>query len=301
MINSKIARLPALTPMVQLHVSVLLLGVSGIFAKLINLAALDIIAYRSLFTVIALGAFLASTRSQLKLRSIKDYSIAVTLGVLAALHWLTYFISIQKTSVAVGMIALFTYPVMTVVIEPLLRKRLPRRKDILLSLVVLFGVSLLFPNLWFKTSGINGEFTLGIVFGLISALCFALRNIGIQHYFKEYSARQGMFYQFAVAAILFVPFSDTTPLELSVDQIQLLVIFAIFFSALAHVLFSGAISLTSAKTVGLVACLQPLYGIMLGLIILSEVPSWTTLVGGSIIISAAIYETTRTNRKLKQN
>ena len=300
MINSKIARLPALTPMVQLHVSVLLLGVSGIFAKLINLAALDIIAYRSLFTVIALGAFLASTRSQLKLRSIKDYSIAVTLGVLAALHWLTYFISIQKTSVAVGMIALFTYPVMTVVIEPLLRKRLPRRKDILLSLVVLFGVSLLFPNLWFKTSVINGEFTLGIVFGLISALCFALRNIGIQHYFKEYSARQGMFYQFGIAALMLMPFSGTALPELGWYNIQLLIIFAIFFSAMAHVLFSGAISMTSAKTAGLVACLQPLYGIILSLIILAEVPTWTTLVGGAIILSTAIFETTQGSKQLKR-
>ena len=286
--------------MMQLHVSVLLLGMSGIFAKLINLAALDIIAYRSLFTLVALGLFLASTRTNLKLNSGKDYAVALMLGILAALHWLTYFISIQKTTVAIGMIALFTYPVMTVLIEPLLRKRLPKRQDILLSLVVLFGVSLLFPNVWFA-SDFNGEYTLGIALGLVSALCFALRNIGIQHYFKEYSARQGMFYQFAVAALLFVPFSDTSPTELSWHHIELLIVFAIFFSALAHVLFSGAISLTSAKTAGLIACLQPLYGIFLSLILLAEVPSWTTLVGGAIILSTAIYETTRTNRKLKRD
>jgi len=286
--------------MMQLHFSVLLLGVSGIFAKLINLAALDIIAYRSLFTLIALGLFLASTRTHLKLNRSKDYAVAILLGVLAALHWLTYFISIQKTTVAIGMIALFTYPVMTVLIEPLLRKRLPKGQDIVLSIVVLFGISLLFPSVWLDST-LNGEYTMGIAFGLISALCFALRNIGIQHYFRGYSAPQGMFYQFAVAALLFIPFSDTSPMELSWHHIELLIIFAIFFSAMAHVLFSGAISSTSAKTAGLVACLQPLYGIILSLIILAEVPSWTTLLGGTIILGTAIYETTRTNRKLKKD
>jgi len=292
--------LTALSPMVKLHLSVLLLGVSGIFAKLIDLAALDIIAYRSLFTVIALGLFVASTRGKLKLNSIKDYGIATLLGVLAAIHWVTYFISIQKTSVAIGMIALFTYPVMTVLIEPLFRKKLPKPQDILLSLVVLLGISLLFPNLWQQTEILNGDYILGILAGLLSALSFALRNIGIQHYFKHYTARQGMFYQFGIAALLLLPFSSTTPIELSWYDIQLLIVFAIFFSALAHVLFSGAITLTSAKTAGLVACLQPLYGMILSLFILAEIPTWTTLLGGSIILSTAIYETTRGTKKLKK-
>ena len=283
--------------MVQLHLGVLLLGVSGIFAKLIHLPALDIIAYRSVFTAVALGAFLVYSKQTLKLRSKRDYVVAVVLGVLAAVHWWTYFLSIQKTSVAIGMLSLFTYPVMIVLLEPLVRRSLPKLSDIGISLVVLFGISLLFPNLWQTDVGLSPDFTFGVVIGLFSALCFALRNIGIQHYFKGYSGTQNMFYQFGIAALLFIPFADTQFIELDLRTIELLVLFAIFFSAMAHVLFSNAIGTTGAKTAGLVACLQPLYGIVLSLIILAEVPSWTTLVGGSIILAAAIYETTYAGRK----
>ena len=287
------------SPMVQLHLGVMLLGMSGLFAKLINLPALEIIAYRSFLTVFLLAILLKFFKLPLRLRIWRDYKIAVILGVLAATHWLTYFMSIQMTSVAVGMIALFTYPVITVLLEPLLRKKLPHFKDILISLFVLFGISLLFPGFWQDSASMSEQYIWGIVLGLISALTFALRNIGIQHYFHHYSGMQAMFYQFAVTAALLLPFSDVLPTDISSHDWQLLLICVAFFTAAPHVLFAGSISKISAKTAGLVACLQPLYGILLGLLLLAEIPSLSTLIGGSMVLMAALYETAQSSKKTK--
>lgn len=113
----------------------------------------------------------------------------------------------------------------------------------------------------------------------------------MQNYFKGYSGTQGMFYQFAIAALMFVPFAPTSFGELGMHNIQLLVVFAIFFSAMAHVLFASSIGLTSARTASLVAYLQPLYGVLLSMLLLAEVPSLMTVLGGVIIVSAAMYET----------
>lgn len=286
-------------PMLQLHLGVLLLGVSGLFAKLIQLPALDIIAYRSLFTVILLFLILKFFKTPIRLRSWNDYKVAVILGVLAAIHWLTYFMSIQKTSVAVGMIALFTYPVITVLLEPLLRKQVPHIKDVLISLIVLFGISLLFPGLWQQSTELSNDYVFGVILGIISALAFALRNIGIQHYFKQYSGMQGMFYQFLVTAVLFMPFVDSQIYQLSMENIELLLLFTAFFSAAPHVLFASSISKVSAKTAGLIAYLQPLYGTLLGLLLLSEVPTVTTISGGCIILLAALYETMQSTKRAK--
>lgn len=277
--------------MLQLHLGVLLLGFSGLFAKLIDLSALDIIAQRSLFTAVGLGLFLWACKTKIRLNTKQDYVTATILGILAGLHWLTYFISIQYTTVAIGMIAMFTYPVMVVILEPLLAKRWPPAKDLFISLIVLFAISLLFPNIWFDDVAVDREFILGVCAGLFSALCFALRNIGMQNYFKGYSGTQGMFYQFAIAALMFVPFAPTSFGELGMHNIQLLVVFAIFFSAMAHVLFASSIGLTSARTASLVAYLQPLYGVLLSMLLLAEVPSLMTVLGGVIIVSAAMYET----------
>jgi drug/metabolite transporter (DMT)-like permease len=286
--------------MLQLHLGVMLLGVAGLFAKFLDLPAVDIIAYRALCTSVVLFFLLKIFKSKVRLNSLKDYKIALALGVLAAVHWVTYFASIQFTSVAVGMITLFTYPVMTVLIEPLLRKQLPQLKDILISLFVLFGISLLFPGLWQETQALSSDYMLGIGLGLISALMFALRNIGIQHYFSSYSGMQGMFYQFTVTALLLLPFAGTPAAQLSFDELQLIFILSVFFSAAPHILFANSIKNVSAKTAGLVAYLQPLYGTILGLILLSEVPSITTLLGGAIVVFAALYETVQAGKKSKQ-
>ena len=283
--------------MLQLHLGVLLLGVAALFAKLIDLPALDIIAYRSLLTMFILVTMLKVFKQPIRLRSGRDYKVAVILGVLAAIHWLTYFMSVQMTSVSVGMITLFTYPVMTILLEPLLRKQLPKGQDLLISLVVLFAISLLFPGFWQDTADVSEQYIWGIVLGLVSALTFALRNIGIQHYFTGYSGMQGMFYQFAISAILLVPFVGALPAQVALDDWYLLLICAAFFTAAPHVLFANSISKISAKTAGLVACLQPLYGTIWGLILLSEVPSISTLIGGAIIVGAALYETAQSNKR----
>lgn len=292
-------RLLSLPPMVQLHLGVMLLGMSGLFAKLIDLPALDIIAYRSFCTALLLLILLKLFKQPIRLRSWRDYKVAIALGILAAIHWLTYFMSIQMTSVAIGMIALFTYPVITVLIEPFFRRQLPQFKDIAISLIVLFGISLLFPGLWAEAPAMSDNYVLGITLGIVSALTFALRNIGIQHYFNGYSGMHGMFYQFIVTAVLFLPFVGTLPAEVSSYDWQLLLICTVFFTAAPHVLFAGSISNISAKTASLVACLQPLYGTFFGLMLLSEVPETLTLIGGFIVLCAALFETLQSTKKYK--
>ncbi len=285
--------------MLKLHLGVLLLGVSGLFAKLIDLPALDIIAYRSLLTVVLLFFVLKLSKKKIRLNSFKDYKIALVLGLLAATHWVTYFSSIQMSSVAVGMITLFTYPVFTVLLEPLFRKQLPSVRDIFVSVVVCIGISMLFPTLWNSGIEISEQYLLGIILGVVSAITMALRNIGIQHYFNTYSGTQNMFYQFLVTALVLTPFIDTLPMQISSDDWQLMVFFTACFSAAPHVLFASVIHKLSAKTVGLIAYLQPLYGITLSFFILSEVPTIMTLIGGMIIVAAAIYETFLSNKHNK--
>ena len=300
-IKLRYLKLGELHPMLKLHLGVLLLGVSGLFAKLIQLPALDIIAYRSILTVILLFTIMHISKSKIRLNSFKDYKIALILGLLAAVHWFTYFTSIQMSSVAVGMITLFTYPVFTVLLEPLLRKQLPSLRDVFVSVVVSFGISMLFPTLWSSGITLTDDYLIGIVLGVISAITMALRNIGIQHYFKEYSGTQSMFYQFLVSALVLTPFIGTTPDNVTLDNWQLLILLTAFFSAAPHILFASAIHKLSAKTVGLIAYLQPLYGISLGFLILAEIPTLMTLLGGIIILSAAIYETYLSNKHAKNN
>ena len=79
--------------------------------------------------------------------SVKDYFIGIGLGAIMALHWVTYFASMQYASISVGIIALFTFPVITVLLEPFFEKIKICWQDIVSALVVLMGIWLIVPSI----------------------------------------------------------------------------------------------------------------------------------------------------------
>ncbi len=69
------------------------------------------------------------------------------------------------------------------------------------------------------------------------------------------------------------------------------------FTALPHALFATALRYLSAKTVGLVSCLQPFYGAVLTLLVLDEQLTIRTIIGGTIIVATALFETQQSHQK----
>lgn len=281
--------------LVELHLAVLLFGGTALFSKLIPLSALDITVFRCAIAALVLALIVKASRAQLRLSCAKDYAIALLLGVIVSLHWVTYFASMQMSSVAIGMIAFFTYPVMTVLVEPLVNGTRLKLQDVICGIAVLSGVWLLIPE-----ANLGNDVTLGILVGVLSAALFTARNLLHKRYFASYSGPQAMFYQTAVAVLFLGSFVESKPLELSIDVWQLLLLLGVIFTAMPHALFTSALRHLSAKTVGLVSCLQPLYGTVLALLLLGESPSSATLLGGLLVVSTAVFETAHSHRSQRQ-
>ncbi len=272
--------------LVLLHVSIILFGGTALFARLIPLSALDITVYRSILASATLFFVLLACRNKIRLASSKDYWIVVLLGVLMGIHWVTYFLSMQLATVAVGIIAFFTYPIMTIFLEPLINKTKLKFHDIVSGFVVVIGIFFLIPEV-----NLENDATLGILSALFSAFLFTLRNILHKRHFVQYSGTQAMFYQTLIASLALFCFIDVPPHELGNENIVLVLIAGVIFTAAPHALFAGALRAISAKTVSLIACLQPLYATLLAVLILKESPNWQTMVGGLLIVSTAIFET----------
>ena len=278
--------------LIYLHIAVLLFGGTALFAKLIGLNALDITAYRAAIAGLAICVLLTLQKKPIKLHRAKDYVIAILLGVAVGIHWVTYFVGMQLAGITVGMLAFFTYPVITVFLEPLFNKSKPKTKDIISAVVVIFGIYLLIPNV-----NLGDDITLGVVTGVVSALFFALRNITHKRYFSEYGGPQTMFYQTLVASLMLCAFIEVPITEINDTDLILLLIAGVVFTAMPHSLFAASLKNLSAATAGLISCLQPLYGTILAIIILHERPSVMTLIGGALIVSAACFETWSISRK----
>jgi len=153
---------PALKSQLQIHSCVLLWGFTAIIGKLIDLAALPLVWWRMLIVVAALACVPRVWRTA---RSMPPALLGAYagIGVLVALHWLTFYgaIKLANASVAATCIALAT--VFTAVLEPRLTGSRLSIRNVALGVAVLPGVALV-------VGGVAPSMRLGIVVGAVSAL-----------------------------------------------------------------------------------------------------------------------------------
>jgi drug/metabolite transporter (DMT)-like permease len=269
----------------------MLLGGTALFSKIIPLSAIDITFGRSLTGFVMLFIFVKLSGESLKLNTLRDYLIGIGLGIIMAVHWVTYFASMQFASVSVGMIALFTFPVITVMLEPLFEKVNICWQDIISALVVLLGIGLIVP-----TVSLSNDVTLGVLIGVCSAFLYAIRNLMHRKYFSHYSGSKAMAYQMMIICPCLIFFVSEDFTSMNINTALLLLLLGTAFTALPHAMIATALKHLRAKTFSLVACMQPFYGIIFAIVLLNEAPTWQTLIGGLLIISAAIYETVNTHK-----
>ncbi|BFT28980.1 DMT family transporter [Alteromonas sp. D210916BOD_24] len=282
--------------LISLHFTVVLLGGTALFSRLVPLTASDITLVRSIFACLALFAFLKIAKDKITLNSKKDYGVAVGLGLLMALHWVTYFAAMQYAGVSVGMIALFTFPVITVLIEPFFERVRLVWQDIVSTLTVIFGVYLIVPE-----TSLENDVTLGVLIGIGSAVLYSFRNLIHRKHFKHYSGAQAMAWQTLVISVLMLPVGSQEIVQASSSSWLMLILLGTVFTALPHALIATSLRHLRAKTFSLIACMQPLYGVLLAVLLLNEKPGWSTLLGGILITSASIYETLNTHKLHNSN
>ncbi len=277
---------PVKKSLVSLHFTIMLLGGTALFSRVVPLSASDITLMRSIFACLALFAFLKIAKHKITLSCKKDYGVALGLGLLMALHWVTYFAAMQYAGVSVGMIALFTFPVITVLIEPFFERVRLVWQDIVSTLTVIVGVYLIVPE-----NTLENDVTLGVLIGIASAILYSFRNLFHRKHFKHYSGAQAMAWQTLIIAIVMLPVGSGNILNASTNAWLMLLLLGTVFTALPHALIAASLRHLRAKTFSLIACMQPLYGVFLAIVLLNEKPGWTTLLGGILITSASVYET----------
>ena len=208
-----------------------------------------------------------------------------------ALHWVTYFHAMQVAGVAIGMLALYTFPVITVLLEPFFQGTRLAGKDIIAALIVVIGIALMASD---KFNGVNASLLSGLFWGVISALLFSLRNLIQKYHLAHISTDKSILHQFIAVALVLFCFVDYQAVgTLSVKDIWLLLALGIFTTAGAHTLLVAALKHLPVKTVAMLGCLQPVIGALLAWLVLDEVISLSIVVGGSIVLLVALYESVR--------
>lgn len=277
--------------MLEIHIAVLLFGFAGLFGKWLVLSPILIVFGRTFFASLMLGAILFFSKISIRAKSRRDLAVLVLLGVILAVHWITFFHSIQISSVAVGLLTFSTFPLFVTFMEPYFFKEKLYLFDILTAGSVLLGLVLVVPSFDFQNNVTQGAF-----WGTISGFTFAVLSILNRKYVGTYPPMVIVCYQNWIAAVVLFPLIIFQDLTLRSSDYVLLAILGVFCTALAHVLFIKSLVHIKAQLASIIASLEPVYGIFFAFVLLGEVPALRTLMGGTIILGTITLATVKRKR-----
>jgi drug/metabolite transporter (DMT)-like permease len=274
--------------LIEIHLAVFLFGVSGLFGKLLSLPSIIIVLGRVFFSSIFLLFLLLYMKKDIKLKEKKHYFYLVIMGMILAIHWTTFFQSIQVSTVAIGLLAFSTFPVFVTFLEPYFFKEHIKLSNIVSAIVAFLGVMLVIPRFELGNSS-----TQGVLWGLVSGFTYAILSILNKKYVKEYSSAVIAFYEQFIAAIMLIPFYFLQKPVFQINDILLLALLGVVFTGISHLLFIKGLKNIKAQTAGIISSLEPVYGIIFVAFLLSEIPSLREVLGGMVILSAVFYSTIR--------
>lgn len=261
------------------------IATSGALGKWIALPPALAIFWRSFLAIPFLILFLRLRKQ--KLRQLFNWNFPIVLSsVFMGIHWVTYFYALQWSNVAIGMLSLFTFPIITAFLAPLFLDTSLSLKHLFLGSLTFLGIYFLVPSFTMMST-----YGLALALGLLSALCYALRNLLIKKYAPKGNGSQLMLTQVVIISGLFLPFLSWDGILESWEYAWALLFLALFTTVIGHSLFLYSLTRFSVTTASMMACIQPLYGIIIGYLFLGEIPYWGTYIGGALILLAVIIET----------
>lgn len=252
----------------QLHIAVFLAGFTGVLGKLISLNEGLLVWYRLLITVATLW-ILYMLQKKIRTQSLKTIVQLSIVGMIAALHWVTFYASIKWANVSVALVCFSSIGFFTAICEPVILKHRVRISEILLGLLTIAGIFLIFH--------FDPRYKAGIIVGIVSALLGSIFPIFNRRFVRKMTSENLMLFELTggfILLTLLLPFylKFVTKVVLFPDWMDLiwLLILSWLCTIVAFNLMTKSLQKISAFTVNLTYNLEPLYGILLAFIIYKE-------------------------------
>lgn len=255
----------------NLHFLVFIWGFTVILGLLISIPAVEIVFYRTLMASIALWILLKYRQRNLALGQVEIFKIFTT-GFLIAAHWILFFAAARVSTASVCLAGMATCSFWTSLLEPLLTRRKIKLFEVFLGLLVIIGLYIIFR--------FEFNHALGLGMAIVSAFLAALFTVINSKFTRRHNPYTITFYEMVGACIgigLFFPvylsfWATDGKLQLvphDLDWLYLLIL-ALICTVYAYSASVELMKKISAFSVNLAVNLEPVYGIILALLIFGE-------------------------------
>ena len=283
----------------HLHFVVILLGFTAILGSLISLDAIHLVWWRMLFAFIGLWFFILikGTNYLLKLR---DVFKLLVIGVVIALHWIFFFHAINVSNVSVTLGVLASTTLFTSFIEPLFNRKKILFLEVFIGLLVIGGLYIIFQ---FET-----HYYKGILFALMAALLNGLFAVLNKKISLRYEPTVISFYEmiggFGIISVYYLLTGgfDITFFKISTPDFIYILALGFLCTSYAFAAIVHIMKVLTAFNVVLAINMEPVYGIIMALIIFGENEQMSPgFYAGTIIIIAAVFTYPILKRKFIRN
>lgn len=264
-------------------------GFTGILGKLIHLSPLHIVWYRMIIAAVSLGIAMFFLKRNLKVPNRKSLFQFLGVGVIVALHWVTFYMSISLSTASLGILCLSTTTIHVAWLEPLIMKRPFSWVEFVIGGLVIFGI-------YFVSGNFDSSQYLALAYGLVSALFAALFAVSNAYLAKDHPPSKISFYEF-IAGVAFLTIVLLINGDLTSDVFNMtpsdfwwLIFLGTLCTSFAFLAVIEIVKHLGAFTVSLSINLEPVYTIVLAIFILNEneVLGDKFYIGSVLIISVVL-------------
>ena len=253
---------------IQLHVFVFLAGLTAPIGNLIQLNGLYLVFYRMLLTVLALiPIYVLHQRSNEVV--FKDKVRLMLIGVLIAIHWVCFYGSIKLANVSVALVCISCVGLFTAILEPFMFKTKFIWNELLIGLLSLIGILFIFQ--------FDIQFRTGILVGLVSSLFASIFTILNKRLTTQYTTQTIQTFEmlgglgFLAIVLLGIKNYQHSDFILPTQSDWFwLIILSLVCTVLANYLMLSALKKISAFTMNVTLNLEPVYGIIIAIILFQE-------------------------------
>ena len=279
MADLKPDRTPALA---AVNLAAVLFGSTALFGKL-PISPVWIVGGRAAFAAATLFAIVLIQRR--KAVGGVPFKGALMTGMLLALHWVSFFASVQWANVAIATLTFATFPLFTIVFQSVLRRRIPSLVEFGAGLAIIVGVALICgPGL-----PATPKAQLGAIVGVVSAVSFALFGLMSQTMTRSADPVRLSLVQNLVVTLFLVPnLIFAAPMPLTVRDWGLLALLGVVATAGSHQLYFYALKRLPAAVCGAFVSLEPVYAILFAAVMFKEPLGLPVVVSAALIVAASM-------------
>lgn len=281
-----------------MHLATFLWGLTAILGKLISIGEFPLVWYRVFFVSISM-LFIPKIISNTKQLPRKTLLTIGGIGILLAIHWVAWYGSIKYANASVAVSCIASVSLFVSVLEPLINKTPFDKSNIILGLMVIPGILLINQSL-------DLQYKFGFLLGILAAFLAAFFAIFNKKYTQDIAPNTITFVQMLSG---FIFLSCCLPFYIKLHpgsfhlpglrDFLLLMILSVFCTVIPYNLFLRTLKVSNAFTTSLINNLEPVYGIILAVILLQENKelNWKFYTGTAIILSAVFTHAFLSNQE----